>query len=250
MGKTTAARALGATLGYLSDETVSVGADFDVRPYPKPLSVVIAPERPYQKSQHSPDELGLLRPTTTTTLHRLVILDRTPGHDELGLQPLTIADAIPLVLPQTSYLASFEEPLLTLTRMLQVGGGPWLLRYADIADHVADLHALMTAPDDPPEPFTHHPGRAALPQGLEGSFAREPWDDAVEFDDAVVVMAHGTAYNLDHLGATIWLALDKPADLEWLVAAAEHQHGEHPDSLRLIEEAVEVLIGAGIVRRL
>lgn len=250
-GKTTAARILGTTLGYLSDETVSVGAGLDVRPYPKPLSVVTAPDRPGHKSQHSPDELGLLRPVTTgTTLHRLVVLDRAAGHDQHGLEPLSIAEAIPLVLPQTSYMTSFEQPLLALTHVLRVGGGPWLLRYADITEHVTDLHRLLTDPDDPPETFTHHPGCASLSEGLEGSFARVPWHDAVEFEEAVVVLIEETAYNLDHLGATVWLALDKPADLAWLVAAAEHRHGDHPDSPGLIHDAVEVLVQAGIVRRL
>ena len=250
-GKTTAARILGTTLGYLSDETVSVGADLDVRPYPKPLSVVTALDSPGHKSQHSPDELGLLRPVSTgTTLHRLVVLDRAAGHEEHGLEPLSIAEAIPLVLPQTSYMTSFEQPLLALTHVLQVGGGPWMLRYADITEHVTDLHQLLADPDDPPETFTHHPGCAALSEGLDGSFARAPWHDAVEFEDAVVVLVDETAYNLDHLGATVWLALDKPADLAWLVAAAEHRHGEHPDSPRLIGDAIGVLVEAGLVRRL
>lgn len=250
-GKTTAARVLGARLAYLSDETVSVASDLGVRAYPKPLSVVIAADRPHHKSQHSPDELGLLRPVAAAAvLHRLVVLDRGTDHDEHGLDPISIADAIPLVLPQTSYMTSFAQPLLALTRVLQAGGGPWLLRYADITDHVGDLVALLDEPDDPPETFTHHPGCTALPPGLDGSFAREPWTDAVEFEDAVVVMVDEIAYNLDHLGATIWLALDRAADVEWLVAAAEHRHGEHPEAERLIQEAIGVLVEAGLVRRL
>ena len=248
--KTTAARTLGATLGYLSDETVSVGLDLDVLAYPKPLSVVIASDQSHHQSQHSPDELGLLLPAAATRLHRLVVLDRAAEHKEHGLEPLAIAEAIPLVLPQTSALTSFEEPLLVLARALEVGGGPWLLRYADIAEHVSDLHALLNDQDDLPETYTHHGGCAEVPTGLDGSFAREPWLDALEFEDAVVVMVGRTVFNLDHLGASVWLALDKPSDLAWLVAAAEHRHGEHPESRRLIQDAVDVLIGAGLVRRL
>ena len=57
-GKTTAARVLGRTFGYVSDETVAIGPDGAVVAYPKPLSLLEGGVRP--KRQRSPRELGLV----------------------------------------------------------------------------------------------------------------------------------------------------------------------------------------------
>ena len=209
-GKTTAARVLGARLGYLSDETVSVGADLSVLAYPKPLSVVIDGDQPHHKSQHGPDELGLLVAPPEATLRGLVLLDRNADHATTGLELLPLDEALELVLPQVSFVTSFDAPLLELTRILQAGGGPWLLRYTEIADHVDDLAALMAAEPGQGESFRHHPGRADAPEGPGGLFARVPWHDAVEVGDSVTVLVAGMSYRLQQLGATVWLALDSP----------------------------------------
>jgi hypothetical protein len=248
-GKTTAARTLGRSLGYLSDETVSVGDAGDVLPYAKPLSVVIDPARPYHKAQHSPDDLGLGVAPERTRLHRLVVLRRDADDRACGLEPLTVSEALTLVIPQTSYVTSFDAPLLRLTRLLQATGGPWLLRYAEIADHVDELRALLASPRPEQAPAAHHPGRSEEPAGPPGHLAREPWQDAVELEEALVVLLRSTSYRLDHLAATVWLALDRPRPLQDLVAAAEERHGSHPAAERLVTDAVGVLEQAGIVRR-
>ena len=246
-GKTIAARTLGTRLGYISDETVSVGARFDVLAYPKPLSVAISADQVQGKSQRSPDELGLLPGPAVSTLHRVVILDRSPGAGEPGLRLLPVTEALTLALPQTSFVTSFDSPLLELASILQAGGGPWLLTYDEIADHTDELCELLSAPDEPLETVVHHPGRAIPPHGSPGAYARAPWTDAVQVEDVVVVLVQGNAFHLDFLGATIWLALDRAGDLDRLVAAAEHTHGPHPDAVRLIEEALHSLRRSGIV---
>ena len=249
-GKTTAARVLGARLGYLSDETVSVGADLSVLAYPKPLSVVIDGDQPRHKSQHGPDELGLLVAPPEATLRGLVLLDRNADHATTGLELLPLDEALELVLPQVSFVTSFDAPLLELTRILQAGGGPWLLRYTEIADHVDDLAALMAAEPGQGESFRHHPGRADAPEGPGGLFARVPWHDAVEVGDSVTVLVAGMSYRLQQLGASVWLALAQPEDLDTLVAASVLRHGEHPDAPRIVQDAVDALVGSGLVVRL
>ena len=56
-GKTTAAQYLGKKFTYLTDETTIVGADREIYPYPKPLSLVVSDDEP--KEQRSPVDLGL-----------------------------------------------------------------------------------------------------------------------------------------------------------------------------------------------
>ena len=83
-GKTTAARTLGRHLGYLTDETVSVGPDLDVLPYQKPLSVVVDPDVPFRKRQHATrTSWGCAGPSLPARLTRLVGLRR--GADASGL---------------------------------------------------------------------------------------------------------------------------------------------------------------------
>ena len=248
-GKTTAARVVGARLGYLSDETVSLGPELDLLPHAKPLSVVVDPVRPHHKAQHSPDQLGLLVPPASATLRSLVFLDRGTDHDRTGLTLLSVHEGVELLLPQTSYATSFDAPLLELARILQASG-PWLLRYAEIDDHVDDLVALLHREPPTAVPLRHHPGRTAPTVGPTGSYARAPWHDAVEADEEVSVLVGGTSYRLQQLGATVWLALEQAADLDALVESAVRRHGEHPDSRRIVQDAVDVLVGSGLVVRL
>ena len=77
-GKTTASRALCQTLGYVSDETVAVEESGRVRAWAKPLSVVIDPASRWEKLEHSPDELGLLRAPEALHLVAVIVLDRDP----------------------------------------------------------------------------------------------------------------------------------------------------------------------------
>ena len=74
MGKTTAARVLGRTYGYLSDETVAIGPDGSIMAYPKPLSLLEGGVRP--KRQRSPRELGLVDAPEQPWLAALALLDR------------------------------------------------------------------------------------------------------------------------------------------------------------------------------
>jgi hypothetical protein len=246
-GKTTAARTLGRHLGYLSDETVSVGADLDVRSYQKPLSIVVDADVPFRKRQHPPEELGLREPVLPARLTRLVGLSR--GGPEPGLRPISMSEAVTLLVPQTSYVTGFAAPVLEITRLVHRVGGMWELGYAEIGDHLDALQGLLDAPDQPDEVWQHLPPLAPPTQGPAGSLARMPWSDAVAFDDAVVVLYDALTYRLDHLAGTLWLTLDAPRTTTELAQAAVDVHGPHPDADRLVSGALDVLVEAALVRR-
>ncbi len=249
-GKTTASRTLGRVLGYLSDETVSIGTDLSVLPYAKPLSVVIDPADPHRKEQLSPDELGLMVAPESSRLHRLVLLERGPVKGA-GLGQLPLSDAVSRLVAQMSYVFSWKAPLLELTRLLLACGGVWRLRYTEITDHVDELVAFLDAPlDDTVEPahVIHHPG-ATPAAGPPGTISRAPWHDAVEIDDDVVVLVGPTSFQLAGIGATAWLALVTHRTEADLLAIAEDIHGAHADSTRLLAEALASLEERGIIER-
>lgn len=255
-GKTTAARTLGAELGYLSDETVSIGPDLDVVAYPKPLSTVISADAPNAKAQHSPDELGLVRAPARATLRRIVVLRRDPDAEEVGLSRLTLSDALGHLIPQSSFIGSFSTPLLELTRIVRAVGGARLLTYAEIDRHVTQLRDLLALDGDdgndgdgPEELVVHHPPPDAPATGPRGHLARARWDDAVELEDAIAILVNSTMYRLDHLGATVWRALSSTRSVEELAALVEEDHGPHPAADRLLADALRSLELAGVVHR-
>ena len=77
-GKTTLARLLGRSYGFLTDETVGIEPTTGrVHPYPKPLSLV--PADGGAKLETSPDDLGLCRSHPSPTVARIIILSRPAG---------------------------------------------------------------------------------------------------------------------------------------------------------------------------
>lgn len=259
-GKTTAARTLGQHLGYVSDETIAVEHDLTVRSHPKPLSVVIDPAAPRTKSEHSPDELGLLRAPERLHLAAVVVLERTADVDEPVLEPMGLVDAIDLVLPQSSALATLDRPLDRLAVALTRGHGPWRLRYREIADCVGlvtDLAAGMT-PGGVPELVTWEWIDGAAQQD-PGDFAdddidagtlvvRGRYDDALSSDGSVLVLNDRWPSNLPGLAATLWLAAAEPLPIARLVDEAVAVWGPHPESEALVLDTVRSLIRTAVLR--
>jgi hypothetical protein len=128
-GKTTAARRVGTTLGYVSDETIAVRADGTVAPYPKPLSVVDAAGG-WVKQQVSLDELGLIAAPAQCRLAGLAMLVRD-GAEQAWLEPVTTVESLAALAPQTSYLSRIPQPLHRLAAMVEAAGGLRLLHYRD-----------------------------------------------------------------------------------------------------------------------
>jgi hypothetical protein len=246
MGKTTAIRALATRLGYLTDETVSLTADLSVHPHPKPLSVITDPASPTRKVSLSPDDAGLLTPPEHATLRRIVLLRR--GHGTAGLVPVSTPEAIVEIVAQTSSLALLDAPLLRLSLAIDQCGGAFALHYDEVADHLDELVDLLTSTRQEPWPVVHHPPVDAGVPAPE-QWMREPWLDAVQYGEELVVMVNDTAHLLGGLGTTMWLALARPATVTGLVAVAEAEHGPHPDASDLVEAALTQLSERGLVTR-
>jgi hypothetical protein len=133
-GKTTLVRTLGPGRGYISDETIAVGADGRITPYAKPLSVRRA-EAPHIKDEIPPGELGLALPAADPWLASIVVLrrDREPG-TPAEVEVVDLLDALVLLAPETSSLAEVEAPLRTLADLVERSGGLHLVHYSDAVD--------------------------------------------------------------------------------------------------------------------
>lgn len=243
-GKTTAVRILGQQLGYLSDETVSLSDDLTVHPHPKPLSVISDPGDRGRKESIAPGDAGLRTPPAVASLRALVLLRR--GHGTEGLIAVSTPEAMVEIVPQTSSLTLMTDPLAQLARTIESCGGALALHYDEIADHVADLTALLAEEPPPPEPFDHHPS-LDLPAPVSGEWSRVPWLDAVQCGDELVVMVGDTAHLLAGIGTTVWLTLAVPATVEALVVVAVAEHGDHPEARALVESALVEMAGRGLV---
>ncbi len=245
-GKTTAVTHLARRLGYLSDETVSLGDDLTIHPHPKPLSVVRDRAAPRVKISLSPDELGLVEPPPSTRLHRLVLLHR--GEGEVGLALLDTAHAIIEIVAQTSSLVHLDHPIARLADTIEACGGAWALHYDEIERWVDELVALLDRPAVAPSPRAHLPYDSATVADVPaGSWSRTTWHDAVQFDDEIVVMAGDTAHLLAGLGVVLWLALATPQSRDGLIRHTQDVLGEHPDAASLVTLALDELAEKGLL---
>jgi hypothetical protein len=256
-GKTTACRTLGQTLGYLSDETVVIEPDYSISPYPKPLSVIVDPERIDLKHEQSPDDLGLLPAPATPHLGAIILLDRADEHvpPELTAEPL-IAAMVDMI-PQTSGLVLLDHPLDELARAMTHNGGPYRLSYAEIGDAAPIVASLLAAWDQPGgpriEPLTwrHIPGdNAAEPLPYpevdpkvtdETTCRRAPWRDALEADGELLVLLDTIPAHLSGLGAALWLLAEQPVSAREATEHAIAEFGDHPDAVELVLDAIRSL---------
>lgn len=150
-GKSTAARTLGRRLGYLSDELMLIDAQERLQGLTKPLSIIV-PEFPGGKDESSPDELGLgATPSAAPRLAALVCLSRAADEDQARLEPIGLHDLIAEVVPQTSSLWRVQRPLHRLAEAASRAGGPYRLRYAEIADTAPLVDGLLEATPKTPE---------------------------------------------------------------------------------------------------
>jgi hypothetical protein len=253
-GKTTAGRVLGRTLGYVSDETVTIELDHTVRAYPKPLSIVVDPAAPSFKHERSPDDLGLCRAAPALRLSAVAVLVRRDDAVVPSLEPIGLVEAMGAVLPQTSALPDLDRPLDRLARVLATGHGPYRLTYRDIedcVDLVTDLaHARERVPEADDVTWTWFDGEAHVgdPTPLPGDFGpstlvrRTGFRDAVTSGGVVLVMRGSTPVTLPGLAATMWLAAEAPCAVAELVTAATAQLGTHPVAEEIVLDTVRMLV--------
>lgn len=144
-GKTTLARALGASYGYLTDETVGIEpGTWRIHPYEKPLSLRTGDPH---KKEVSPDELGLVAAHPGARVARVILLARPADHgagpevEELGL-----LDAVAAVLPESSAVDRLERPLHVVAELLEAAGPALRVRYAEAAELLPLVAELIGAP--------------------------------------------------------------------------------------------------------
>lgn len=261
-GKTTAARVLGRSFGYVSDETVAVESDLVVRGYPKPLSLVRDPSSPHDKEESAPDVLGLLRAPDRLRLGGVVLLHRDPETAEPRLEEIDLVEAAVSVVPQTSALLRMPDPMGSLARALGAGGGPWRLTYRDIAD-CTELVAGVLARDDvaPREHWTAEQGpdagrdsrtAQAAPLGVQvgdltgtATVRRAPWRHALHTRSGSLVVVGSVPLGLPGMASTLWRAAVEPTPVTGLVEAAVRAHGPHPHAATVVTETVRGLLGSG-----
>lgn len=250
-GKTTAARTLAtSTFGYVTDETVVMDESLHIDAYPKPLSLLGEVDHHPGKVQRGPDELGLRSCPDRLRLGRVVILDRQPGSERTVVEPVPLIDAMLDLIPQTSGLPSLARPLQRLAEAVDAGGGGLRLTYSEIGAAEPVLRDLMA---DPVEPVTAsweavEPGAAIAPL-RDGRLVVEAYQDAIQAEDELLLLVSGVPMRLSGIGATIWRALRSNVVSHHLVSHVTAVHGEHPQAVELVDQAVSDLQAAGAIAR-
>lgn len=260
-GKTTAARALGARFGYMSDETVGIEYDGRVRPYRKPLSIIEDPGAP--KREMAPSALGLRAlPDAPLRVGAIVLLHRQPDHEgEPVMRTLDLGDALSELVAQSSYLADTDAPLRFAAAVAGATGGIRSLTYRDAADLaalvpqlVADSRpiAALATPERRPTARDEAPPRDEAPAPrYRRAEARDQL--ALADPDRIALLTvddagHGRVHVISGIAPTLWRAADH-ATLEELTTAAVAAHGEPPDqdAVGPVRVAVGELIDAGLL---
>ena len=257
-GKTTATLALARRLGYVSDETVSIDPDGTVAPHPKPLSVVIDPQRLARQGAAvtgRPRAPADARRGTAGPSGRPAAGRRGPeGSGQARHRARACCSSSSSRRRWRSSLAR-STPWWTL---IEGCGGLWALTYEEIDDHVDELVELLADPPAQPQASSEPtlvlapgPERRSRSTIAEGGplLARRPWAEAVEIDDQLIVLTESRAVLLADLTATVWLHLARPCSVEELVRAAEQAHGAHPDAAAIVGEAVTTLVEESLVAR-
>lgn len=242
-GKTTAARALGTTLGYVSDETIAIAPDGRVHPHTKPLSTVRGLGA--GKAEVSPADAGLRRPPPNLHLGRAVLLLRDTTTPEPRLEPMDLIDGLATAIPQTSGLTSLPSPLARLARTLTEGGNPVRLRYREISQCTGILTNLLARPEPPTVEWAHHPPTGSSP--APRTWIRSSYTDAVSSAGRVLVLTPDRTVFLDGVGALAWLAAEPGVTQDAVEAAAVEAFGPHAQSSTVVDGVLGSLADAGVL---
>src|SRR4051794_13326567 len=122
-GKTTLARTLGTTWGYVSDETVALEEDGTVLPYPKPLSCLLTPDAEV-KHQLAPDDCGLVPAGPHLHIVAVLLLERRRDAARIPeVDVVPTVHALAALAPETSFFTRLDRPLGTLAGILNKTGG-------------------------------------------------------------------------------------------------------------------------------
>ena len=257
-GKTTAARVLGQDFGYVSDETIGIGADGTVFSYRKPLSLIERQGAP--KVERSPSEVGLKRlPDAALRVAAIVLLDRrVDGPAEPTVEPTDLGDAIDDLVGQSSSLAAMESPLRTITAHAEATGGTVRVTYRDVESLPPIIESLASRPPTRIgwRPVVTATSGPAASGHAGGTYDRAPFLDAIghaDPDRIVVLHRPGGIDRVHMMGGVapeIWRAASG-VGFDDLVAAAVAAHGEPEglDTHRAVAAAVQELLDVGLLNR-
>ncbi|PNI07367.1 hypothetical protein CXX84_17375 [Arthrobacter sp. AFG7.2] len=249
-GKTTAASVLARTYGYVTDETVAIGAGGSVFPYPKPLSVKQGPGEP--KRQVGPDALGLLPAPANPFIQSIVLLNRVQ-EDRLAapvLERVPLADALLALIPDTSSQAEIKQPLESLCRLIDSVGGVWQVTYSEAADLPAALEPLFqTQPKAKPEWEARVAQEADSRLMPDGWVRRAAANDAVAIGDDLLVMLDSEIVRLSGIGPAIWEASASPVRPDQLTEEVAKVHGRPEGYRDAVASGIGELIAKAVLEK-
>ncbi|UIP59990.1 hypothetical protein DSM26151_29040 [Agromyces marinus] len=264
-GKTTVARELGRVFGYVTDETLALRADGSVLPYPKPLSIVT----PSGVKATEPASAFALKglPPAELELAAIVLLDRRPEVAEPYFEAVSMLDALPELVAQSSFLFELDRPLGTLIETIRSTGGVRRVVYSEAASIPTLIDDLLASRDETApvvmdvasltqrgcdcsgKVLDEDEGPAA--EDRPDAYWRGTFVDAMIFDDALVVLASGRLMVLAGVGPALWLAADGLDQAE-LKAAVRRDLPAPPaevDVDEVISEALGDLLDAKLLVR-
>ena len=249
-GKTTAARALSAVYGYVSDETIAIDADGRVWPYRKPLSVIEDPAAP--KTQRPPSALGLgPLPDAELRVAAVVLLDRSPEHPEVPVVEVTdLGDALEGLVSQTSFLHDQRTALRFIAALATATGGIRTVKYREAASLPSVVPGLVRPGRPivlPRRPEHSRPDTDPADSGPRFSRVDVADEVALTDPDRVAILTirgqrRGHVTLLDGIAPAVWRAADG-ATLGQLQDAAVSAYGE-PEG---IDARTAVLLGVGML---
>lgn len=219
-------QALNAGTLILDDECLYTGSS-TYETDGEPLTLVIFPEE-FTTWDGTTLTVGLLPAPAHPRLAALVILDRDPyliGAAQLEL--LDLADAIPLLVPETSALPALENGIPIIARLAAAIGGVHRVRYRDAEQLVPITAGLLATPPAQEDRWSEIPGRNAVTDGQR-----------------VIVLAAGTVHVLDGIAATIWHHPHLHGDA--LTMAVTAQHGHADDAPKRVRDAAAHLVAIGL----
>lgn len=242
-GKTTLSRMLGQMYGYVSDETVAVGADRVVHPYRKPLSVVQAGG---PKRQVSPAAAGLQDlPDRPLTLAALVLLNRVDEDQPVVIEPVPLIEGMLGLLPEMSYMSSFGDPLVRLATLCEQVGGVKQLTYSDISQLDGVVEDLVV-----PGTFTEQWRRVSQMLAPPTDYEIGEVLDAIQSGDEVLTLSQSTILLLSGIAPAIWLAVRDGKGFMDIVHEVVMAFGEpaEGDTEALVQRAIDSLVEAGLLQ--
>ena len=258
-GKTTAASVLAGTYGYVSDETVAIGPDGSVVPYPKPLSVKQEPGEP--KHLVGPDELGLQPAPAKPFIQSIVLLDRVdaaPTADASAdqqdrpapvLRQLPLAEALLALVPDSSSQGEIDEPLQSLCRLVDRVGGVWQVTYSEAADLPEALEPLFRKRRRSKPEWEARLAEAVSGDIPDGWIRRADPKDAVAVGDDLLLMLDTEIVRLSGIGPVIWEAAATAVPLDRLAEEVGNRHGRPEGYQAAVAAAVGQLIAQSVLEQ-